>query len=108
VPISYKKENWGNEASCVREVVKKRDSWKSLGREAPFRLCSTEEAEESSLLEAVNRERLVKTQQAGEGLTDAVLICKVWRLSMALNYLQFRVTVSKGPINPISNKKPRL
>jgi hypothetical protein len=33
-----------------------------FGREPPFR----EEAEESPLLEAVSRERLVKTQQAGK------------------------------------------
>jgi hypothetical protein len=33
------------------------------------------EAEESPLLEAVARERLVKTQQAGKGLADVVVIC---------------------------------
>jgi hypothetical protein len=42
------------------------------------------EAEESPLLEAVARERLVKTQQAGEDLASAVMICKVWRLEIAL------------------------
>jgi hypothetical protein len=41
------------------------------------------EAEESSLSEAVARERLVKTQQAGKGLANAVVICKVWRLLIA-------------------------
>jgi hypothetical protein len=35
------------------------------------------EAEESPLLEAVARERLVKTQQAGKGLTGAVVICEL-------------------------------
>jgi hypothetical protein len=35
------------------------------------------------MLEAVSRERLVKTQQAGEGLADAVVICKLWRLAVA-------------------------
>jgi hypothetical protein len=35
------------------------------------------EAEESLLLEAVARERLVKIQQAGKGLADAVVNCKV-------------------------------
>jgi hypothetical protein len=34
------------------------------------------EAEESPLLEAVTRERLVKTQQAGKRLADAVMICE--------------------------------
>jgi hypothetical protein len=42
------------------------------------------EAEEPSLLEAVTRERLVKTQQAGKGLAFAVEICNFWRLAMAL------------------------
>jgi hypothetical protein len=42
------------------------------------------EAEESPLLEAVARERLVKTQQAGKGLAGAVVICKAWRLVVVL------------------------
>jgi hypothetical protein len=42
------------------------------------------EAEESSLLEAVARKRLVKTLQAGEDLVFAAVICKLWRLAMAL------------------------
>jgi hypothetical protein len=42
------------------------------------------EAEESPLLEAVARERLVKTQQAGKGLAGAVVICELWRLAVAL------------------------
>jgi hypothetical protein len=87
----------------VRETVKERNSWKRLVREAPFREDLSAEAEESPLLEVITRERLVKTQQAGEGLRSAVLICKIWRLAMALNYLQFRVTVCKGLINPIYN-----
>jgi hypothetical protein len=36
------------------------------------------------LLEAVSRERLVKTQQAGKCWADAVVICELWRLAMAL------------------------
>jgi hypothetical protein len=40
------------------------------------------EADESPLLEAVTRERL-KTQQT-EDLAYAAVICKVWRLAMAL------------------------
>jgi hypothetical protein len=35
------------------------------------------EAEELALLEAVTRERLVKTQQAGKGLAAAVVICEL-------------------------------
>jgi hypothetical protein len=35
------------------------------------------EVEKSPLLEAVTRKRLVKTQQAGEGLAGVVVICKV-------------------------------
>jgi hypothetical protein len=42
------------------------------------------EAEESLLLEAVAREWLVETQQAGEGLMSAVVICELWRLTVAL------------------------
>jgi hypothetical protein len=41
------------------------------------------EAEESSLLKAVTRERLVKTQQAEKGLSDTVVICELWRLVVA-------------------------
>jgi hypothetical protein len=37
------------------------------------------ETEESPLLEAVARERLVKTQQAGKGLAGAVVICELCR-----------------------------
>jgi hypothetical protein len=42
------------------------------------------EAEESALLEAVAREQLGKAQQDGKGLESAVVICKVWRLALAL------------------------
>jgi hypothetical protein len=35
------------------------------------------EAEESPLLEAVARERLVKTQQTGKGLAGAMVICEL-------------------------------
>jgi hypothetical protein len=61
------------------------------------------EAEESSLLEAVVRERLLKTQQAGKALAGAVVICKVWRPAVAL-------VVSSGvhnrSINPFINPYP--
>jgi hypothetical protein len=42
------------------------------------------EVEESPLLEAVARERLVKRQQAGKGLAGAVVICELVRLVVAL------------------------
>jgi hypothetical protein len=42
------------------------------------------EAEESPLLEAVARVRLVKTQQAAKGLADALVICELCRLAVAL------------------------
>jgi hypothetical protein len=36
------------------------------------------------MLEAVARERLLKTQQVGKGLVGAVVICEVWRLATTL------------------------
>jgi hypothetical protein len=42
------------------------------------------EAEESPLSEAVTGKRLMKTLQAGKDLVCALVICKVWRLAMAL------------------------
>jgi hypothetical protein len=42
------------------------------------------EAEESPLLEAFARERLVKTQQGEKGLACAVVICELWKLATAL------------------------
>jgi hypothetical protein len=50
----------------------------------PFRKNLSAEVEESPLLEAVIRERLVKTQQAGKGLAVAVVICKAWRFALVL------------------------
>jgi hypothetical protein len=40
--------------------------------------------EESTLLEAVARERLVESLQAGKGLEGAVVICELWRLAVPL------------------------
>jgi hypothetical protein len=37
-----------------------------------------------SVLKSVARKRLVKRQQAGKGLAGAVVICRVWRSTMAL------------------------
>jgi hypothetical protein len=42
------------------------------------------EAKGSPLLEAITREWLVKIQQAEKYLACAVMICKVWRLAVAL------------------------
>jgi hypothetical protein len=42
------------------------------------------EAEQSPLLEAVTRERLMKTQQAGKGLAGTVVICELWWLAVVL------------------------
>jgi hypothetical protein len=42
------------------------------------------EAEKSLLLEAVARERLLKTQQAGKRLGGVVVICEVCRSAIAL------------------------
>jgi hypothetical protein len=42
------------------------------------------EAEESLLLEAVAKEQLVKTQQAGKDLVGAAVISEMLRLAMAL------------------------
>jgi hypothetical protein len=42
------------------------------------------EAEEFPLLEAVAMKRLVNTQQAGEGLACAVVICDLWILLVEL------------------------
>jgi hypothetical protein len=74
VPWSYKGESLGNKVSSVPKAVKKRDSWKRVGKEPPFREDLSAEAEEFPLLEVVTRERPVKTQQAGKGLAGAVVI----------------------------------
>jgi hypothetical protein len=42
------------------------------------------EAEESPLLEVIAREWPVKTEQTGEDLVGAVVICELWRFAMAL------------------------
>jgi hypothetical protein len=44
-------------------------------------------AEESAMLEAVDREWLVRTQQAGKGLGDVVMICELWRFAVELSYV---------------------
>jgi hypothetical protein len=42
------------------------------------------EAQESPQLEAVARERQLKTLRAGENLMIAAVICKMWRSAVAL------------------------
>jgi DNA-binding TFAR19-related protein (PDSD5 family) len=42
------------------------------------------EGEESQLLEAVAREQLEKIQHTRKDLAGNVVICKVWRLAVAL------------------------
>jgi hypothetical protein len=41
------------------------------------------EAKESPLLEAVAREQLMKTQQAGKDFAGAVVISELWRFAFA-------------------------
>jgi hypothetical protein len=55
------------------------------------------ETEESPLLETVARGRLVKTQQAGKGLADAVMICELWRSVVTQNS-------SRKAINLVENQ----
>jgi hypothetical protein len=80
VPRSYKEDNLGNQISSVTGSAKK----KSVGREPPFREDLSAEAEESPLLQAVTRERLVIRQHVGRDLVCVVVICKMWRLAMVL------------------------
>jgi hypothetical protein len=51
----------------------------SVGREPPFGEDLSAEAEESPPLIAVIGEGLMKIQEAGKRLADAMVICKVWR-----------------------------
>jgi hypothetical protein len=61
-----------------------------------------------STVNAVARERPLKTQQAGKGLVGDVVICKVWRLAIALQLLVDPDGVYKRSINPIHQSKLRL
>jgi hypothetical protein len=49
--------------------LKKRDSWEGYGRVLPVREDLSPEAEESPVLEAFTRKRLVRTQQTGKYLS---------------------------------------
>jgi hypothetical protein len=64
------------------------------------------EPEESSLLEAVDREWLVKTQQAGKDLAGALVNCELWRLAVALQLLVLTSCVYKWSVNPFTNPNP--
>jgi hypothetical protein len=46
------------------------------------------------MLEAVARERMVKTSQAGKGLAVAVVIYELWILAVALYLLVFTSTIN--------------
>jgi hypothetical protein len=59
------------------------------------------EPEESPLLEAITREWLVKTQQAGKDFACAVVICKVWKPAVALQLLVVPSSVYEWSIHPI-------
>jgi hypothetical protein len=69
----------------TRDIISK---GQSQDRELRTGVCeeriSVREAEESPLLEAAVRERLVKTQHDGKSLAGAVGICELLRLAMAL------------------------
>jgi hypothetical protein len=60
------------------------NSWQAVLKNTRGRKDLSAEAQESLLLEAVARERLVKTQHTGKDLPDAVVNCQVWRLATAL------------------------
>jgi hypothetical protein len=64
------------------------------------------EAEESPLLDAVAREWLVKTQQAGKDLAGAVVNFRLWGLVMALQLLVVLSHVYTWSVNTISNPQP--
>jgi hypothetical protein len=63
----------------VREAVKK-----GVSLEPPIGEELRAETEKPPLLEAITSKQLVKTQQSGKCLTDALVICTVWILTVAL------------------------
>jgi hypothetical protein len=63
--MGYKEDKWGNQISSVRKDLQK----EAVGKEQPFRVDLRAEAEEFLLLEAVTRERFVKTKQNGKKLS---------------------------------------
>jgi hypothetical protein len=67
------------------------------------------EAEASPLLEAVTRDRLLKTLQVGDDLVFAAVICIAWRLAVALQLfvVPSRVNKSQYPIHTPSTVTPK-
>jgi hypothetical protein len=63
-------------------------------------------AEKSPLLEAITRTRQVEIMQAGEELSLAAVICKVWRLAMALQLSVVMSYMYKCSVNPFTNPNP--
>jgi hypothetical protein len=78
------------ETGCFYVVRAEELSLRQLGQPSQFctGVCEertwAREAEKSPLIEAVARERLVKTQQDEKGLADAVVIYELWRLAVVL------------------------
>jgi hypothetical protein len=68
----------------------------------------TREAKKYPLIEAVARERLVKTTQAGRGLAGAVVISEMWRLAVALYQLVIPSGVYKVFNKSIHQTKSRV
>jgi hypothetical protein len=66
--------------SSAREAEKR---WRNSWVDSWVQFC-TSGSIESPLLEAVARERLLKTLQARENLMFAAVFCKVWSLAVAL------------------------
>jgi hypothetical protein len=57
---------------------------KSCAQAAVTRGSEGEKVKKPPLLEAVARERLLKTVQAGKGLAGALVNCRVWRSAVVL------------------------
>jgi hypothetical protein len=93
LPRNFLEYNWGDPVSCqltdslFREeaCVKWPPDWEfSVGREffagsCEERTCALD-VEKYSLLEAVDREQLMKAKQAAKGSVGTVVVCKMWRL----------------------------
>jgi hypothetical protein len=60
------------------------------------------------MLEAVSKERLVKTKQAGKGSAGAVVVCEVRRLAIALYFLVVPNGVYKWSVNRFTNPNPHI
>jgi hypothetical protein len=69
-------------------------------------MTSVRDTEESSLLETVAMEWLVKTQKAGKVLANAVVICELWRSAIVLYLVAVPSGMYKWSINPFTNPYP--